>query len=145
MLSGPFFICLESTMLSAIRTDIMLALGWKRSAIRLSWISPSGAEFPDHVLAALPPDVLREVLISAKTLDPPKSDTWSPYEKLAMRLGVPKGRTIGADCFHIHVGKQLTHILLVRNDQSTVLTDDNNLYPSDTLLAKVRLFLEATK
>jgi hypothetical protein len=73
----------------------------------------------------------------------PHQNTWSPYDKLKMRLGMAKSETFGLEHCHIVEGKMKVFVFLVQGDKAIVLDDDPALFPSDTLIGQYRLFKEA--
>lgn len=63
----------------------------------------------------------------------------SPYEKLAVRLDIEPGDTFPFEHCHIVETSTEVHVLIVKNDQCVLLHDDKSLFPSDTLIGKIRL------
>jgi transcriptional antiterminator Rof (Rho-off) len=63
----------------------------------------------------------------------------SYYEKLAVRLDIPAGETFGYEHVHIIDSSNEVCILIKKDDQVVLLRDDKNLFPSDALIAKIRL------
>ena len=67
-----------------------------------------------------------------------KTELWAC---LATRLRVPAGSEIGLDFIDFHVGDAKVHVFVVKNDQATTIEDDANLFPSDSLIATLRLLI----
>ena len=71
---------------------------------------------------------------------------WSPYEKLKMRLGLNPGDLFGDDVhINIFTGPNLIFVFAAKGDKAEIFEDDVNLFPSDSLTGRFRLFLESVK
>jgi hypothetical protein len=68
---------------------------------------------------------------------PPKKR--SSYEKLAVRLDIAAGETFPFEHTHIVETSEEVCLLIKHNDKVVLLRDDINLFPSDTLIASIRL------
>src|SRR5580765_6682582 len=75
---------------------------------------------------------------------PASSPKWSPYEKLKMRIGLGPGDMFGSDVHvNIFTGPNLTFVFVACGDKAEIFEDDVHLFPSDGLVGRFRLFLEA--
>lgn len=116
--------------------DLLAARGWKKDSQRFGMISPDGHHFvADTTLRLLTYDAASAMAEAAAVR--PK---WTTHEKLTMRLNV---ESLSLDHVHIVEGANQVHIFLVHGDQALIVSDDKNLFPSDTCVAKVKLFMEA--
>ena len=71
---------------------------------------------------------------------------WSPYEKLKMRIGLGPGDMFGDDVhINIVIGPNLIFVFAAKGDKAEIFEDDVNLFPSDSLTGRFRLFLESVK
>ena len=69
-----------------------------------------------------------------------------PLQLLVMRLrrNYNPGKIIDwapLEHIHVYVGDVKAFVMFVKDDTSTTLEDDANLYPSDTLLAQLKLVM----
>ena len=63
---------------------------------------------------------------------------WNAMPVVRMRLRTPRGRFF--DHWHMHkINDERVLILVVSNGQATMLEDEWPLFPSDTLITKLRL------
>lgn len=150
------------------------SLGWTRSEYSLEMISPEGVRVSCQKIADLDPtfraayqqkktaDQIADAfaknlpkyaphenyapgvspLQGSRPITPPRR--WTPYQKLAMRLGVQEGETFGVDYCHIFEGPNTTFVFVVKNDKALVLEDLPALFPSDHMVAQFQLFVQAT-
>jgi hypothetical protein len=63
----------------------------------------------------------------------------SSYEKLAVRLDLSAGETFPFEHIHIVESSSEICVLIKHQDKIVLLRDDVNLFPSDTLIASIRL------
>jgi hypothetical protein len=63
-----------------------------------------------------------------------------------MRLGLGPGDKIGED-IHISIfkGPNTMFVFAAKGDKAEIFEDDVNLFPSDSLTGRFRLFLESVK
>lgn len=129
--------------------------GWAKDVKRLGWTN--GSHFISaNELAGANDRKLAEIYKMVNTVPvgtPPiapnlragSTRPWSLYEKLAMRLGMNPGESFGLGAVYMVESPNLVHVFVVQGDNSIIFTDDKNLFPSDTMVAKFRLFSEASK
>jgi hypothetical protein len=100
---------------------------------------------------------LEEFRAAEFTLDPalakksrisaiPNTRQWTEYEKLKMRLNLNAGDVFGKDVHvNIFMGPNTVFVFAAKDDKAEMFDDDVNLYPSDSLIGRFRLFLESVK
>ena len=69
----------------------------------------------------------------------PDSKKYSPYSKLKMRLDMGPKDELGFHC-NIVPGPNKIHIFVAKGDKALILEDDVFLFPSDKLVAQIRLW-----
>lgn len=69
----------------------------------------------------------------------PPEKRWSLYVKLAMRLNLPEGETFGFDNLNICEAPNKVFVFIVMGDDAVILEDEPSMFPSDRLVAKIRL------
>lgn len=72
----------------------------------------------------------------------PMHRPYSSYEKLAMRLNMPRGATFGFDWMNIYEGPNTVFVFIVQGEKAIILEDPVALFPSDKIVAQVRLMQE---
>jgi hypothetical protein len=71
---------------------------------------------------------------------------YDPLRLLAIRLRLPhrEGEIVNwspIEHIHVHVSDVKAFVMFVKDDASTTLEDDAKLYPSDRLLAQIKLVM----
>lgn len=133
--------------------------GWQRDVRRLGMVSPDGAKFISEAELRKHEETFQHVYDASRygaagvniddlraprnspSWPPPKK--WSPYDKLKMRLGLQEADTFGLDYCHVFEGPNRTFLFMVKGNNAIILEDEPSIFPSDTLLAQFRLFVEA--
>lgn len=134
--------CIPATIMDTDKLLSLMAQSAKLSAEQEKEIRlPPGSRPPkpppfDHMADAMAYAAAAQPRGTGKPVFPGKR---SPYEKLAVRLDIEPGSTFPFEHCHIVETSTEYHVLIVKNDQAVLLHDDKNLFPSDTLIGKIRL------
>jgi len=72
---------------------------------------------------------------------PPKSP-WTAYDRLRMRLNMEHDEEFGFDCINIYEGPNTVFVFIVTGEKAIILEDSKGIFPSDRIVAQVRLMQE---
>jgi hypothetical protein len=86
-------------------------------------------------------NVINDIAVKDNIFQTDRTRPWSPYEKLAMRLNVPRGEEMPCDNCHIVSSPNKTFVFVVKGDKALILEDDPFLFPSDRLVGQFLLFV----
>lgn len=111
--------------------------------MRACWVAPGGGLLNYETFMRLSDADIKTLL--RVTSNEPLRPRYSHFEMLAMRLHIPKGAMIGLQHLQIYEGPNTIHVIMGHGDECEAVRDDKALFPSDTLIAKVRLFMEHNK
>ena len=67
---------------------------------------------------------------------------FSDYDRLKMRLNMDTDASFGFDFLHIYNGPNTTFVFVVAGEKAIILEDDKSIFPSDKMVAQVRLMQE---
>ena len=72
---------------------------------------------------------------------PPRPSSDRLCTMIAMRMRWPEGRTLPMSYIGAHQTNEKVFVFMVHNEQAVTLEDDVLMFPSDTLITKMRLIL----